>query len=73
MPLTLKEARDYSYANILYKQIRCGYSHCHRPNELADHFPMTRRNVGISYTNWLDEKNAQQYIEYIFIINGQKT
>lgn len=69
--LTLKNVRKYSYANVLYEQIRCGFLHCYMPNKLADDSPRTRRNVGISYTYRIDKKdretNHKIYFHYQWI------
>ncbi|MBF0527361.1 MAG: hypothetical protein HQK56_19945 [Deltaproteobacteria bacterium] len=53
--LNLKELRDHSYANLLYKEIRCGYVHEGRTGERADSWPMTERIDVISYSNYDDD------------------
>ena len=61
--LTLKYIRDHSYANLLYSEVRCPYTHEFKPGKRADSGPLTRReNVGISYGNWIDE--YEKHIHY---------
>ncbi|MBW2026919.1 MAG: hypothetical protein JRI90_16480 [Deltaproteobacteria bacterium] len=50
--LSTSELRKFSYANLLYEEIRSGYVHQYQPGERADSWPMTQKsNANISYVN----------------------
>lgn len=50
--LDLKKLRSFSYASILYREIRSSYAHEYRPGEQADSWPMTMlADQRVSYIN----------------------
>jgi hypothetical protein len=52
----LEEVRRFSYASILYGEVRSSYAHDYRPGELADSWPMTMlQDQKVSYINRLCE------------------
>lgn len=60
--LSLKELREHSYANLLYKEIRSGYVHNYKPGARAESQPMTRReDAPISYVNRGDSLGRHIY------------
>lgn len=54
--LSSRIIRESSYANLLYKQLRCGYSHLYKPNEKATEHPHTKRDLNVSYVNYANEE-----------------
>lgn len=66
--LTLKEIRRYSYANVLYQEIRCNYMHEYHSGKKADPWPMTSDNQAqVSYVNWLDDPNRHIYFHFDWV------
>jgi hypothetical protein len=66
--LTLKEIRIYSYANVLYQEIRCNYMHEYNSGKKADPWPMTSNNQAqVSYVNWLDDQNRHIHFHFDWI------
>lgn len=54
--LDLKELRRFSYAAVLYEEIRSSYAHEYKPGERADSWPMTMlANQKVSYINRMDD------------------
>lgn len=54
--LFLKNVRKFSYANLLYEQVRSCYAHEYRPGPLAESWPMTSDQSSlVSYVNWVDK------------------
>lgn len=52
--LNLKDVRRFSYASILYGEVRSSYAHEYRPGERADSSPMTMLpDQRVSYVNQL--------------------
>lgn len=52
--LTLATIRKFSYANLLYEQVRSSYAHEYRPGDKADSWPMTaNKDQSASYVNRL--------------------
>ncbi len=52
--LDLEELRRFSYACILYEQVRSSYAHEYRPGDSTDSFPMTMQTgARVSYINRL--------------------
>lgn len=50
--ISVKDMRDCSYANLLYREIRSGYAHEYRPGNRADSWPMTQDpTTAVSYIN----------------------
>lgn len=63
--LNSQEIRKFSYANILYQEVRCNYVHEYNSGKRADPFPMTRKNNAcVSYTNWVN--NPYHHIHFHF-------
>jgi len=48
--LSLRKIRNYSYANLLYEQIRCGYMHLYMTDDKASELDPLNKG-GISYVN----------------------
>lgn len=54
--LSLNEVRKFSYANLLYGQVRSSYAHEYRPGQLANSWPMTSdQSSPASYVEWFDK------------------
>lgn len=53
--ISLREIRKFSYANLLYQQLRSGYIHEYRTNDFVHSLPMTTRKANISYVNVMDQ------------------
>lgn len=53
--LRLPLIRSFSYANLLYREVRCSYAHAYRPGDSADSVPMTSdTRQPVSYINRID-------------------
>jgi hypothetical protein len=67
--LTLKEIRKYSYANILYQEVRCNYMHEYHSGKKADFWAMTsNQQAKISYGNWEGDPNRHIYYHFDWIL-----
>ncbi len=64
--LTLKEVREFSYANLLYREVRCGLMHEYLLGSKALPFSMTERNAHISYVNVIDSNDTTRHIYFHF-------
>lgn len=54
-----KEVRNFSYASILYAEIRSSYAHEYRPGKQADSWPMTMAsNQKVSYINRITDNKG---------------
>ena len=54
--ISVKDMRECSYANILYREVRSGYAHEYQPGKRADSLPMTQDiNSAVSYINRLGD------------------
>ena len=67
--LSLSEIRNYSYANLLYEQIRCGYAHQYMTGQKAsDHDPLRQifnpNKSGISYINGNRDNTMYRFIHF---------
>ena len=49
--LSLSRLRRYSYAALLYREVRCGMSHEYQLGRDATQVPMTERTAAVSYSN----------------------
>ena len=58
--------RRFSYASLLYKEIRSSYAHEYRPGASADSAPMTRmREQKVSYVNMMsDDGSTRRLIHF---------
>ncbi|MDD5529517.1 MAG: hypothetical protein PHX21_05745 [bacterium] len=70
--LLLKDIRKYSYACLFYTQVRCGYFHEYNLNGLADDYPMSTREVPVSYTNQLVTKSGKKIHRIYFSFDWVK-
>ena len=66
--LDLEELRRFSYASILYGEIRSSYAHEYRPGQLADSLPMTmRQDQKVSYINRIcDDLQTRRLVHFHF-------
>jgi hypothetical protein len=66
--LDLKEIRSFSYASIMYSEIRSSYAHEYRPGEQADSWPMTMRtDQRVSYVNRVtDDLGVRRLVHFHF-------
>lgn len=54
--ISVKDIRECSYANLLYREVRSGYAHEYRPGQRADSWPMTQKSSAhVSYVNWAND------------------
>jgi hypothetical protein len=59
--VSLKELRNCSYANLLYREVRCGYVHEYKPGKKADSCSLTQKpGVRVSYVGWIDVNNPDR-------------
>ncbi len=66
--LDLKEVRSFSYASILYSEIRSSYAHEYRPGERADSWPMTMlANQRVSYINRMTVSMEMRRLVHIHV------
>jgi hypothetical protein len=67
---TNKELREYCYASLTYKWLRCGYAHEYYHHENITPFPPSRSNARISYIgrsmNGKQKRMISFHIEYLF-------
>jgi len=66
--LDLKEVRSFSYASILYSEIRSSYAHEYRPGAQADSWPMTMvADQRVSYINRMMDSLGMQRLVHIHV------
>lgn len=66
--LDLKEVRRFSYASILYSEIRSSYSHEYRSGLLADSWPMTMlAEQKVSYINRMTNGSEMMRLVHIHV------
>lgn len=63
--LTPADIREFSYANLLYREIRCGLMHEYSLGSFATEHPMTDRNANISYANVVHRGPPQELYKQI--------
>jgi len=68
--LPKKLIRENSYAHILYKEIRSGYTHEYMPGSRSDSWAMgsERKNSFISYVNRADKPNRLIYFNVSWLV-----
>jgi len=64
--LSIRKIRDYSYANLLYQEVRSGLVHEYRPTQKASIYPMTTESKDISYVNTLERHSGMTYRSICF-------
>ena len=52
--IELKIIREFSYANIFYKELRSSIVHEYHVSDYASDYPQTKRNTFVSYNNHLE-------------------
>ena len=58
--------RRFSYACLIYEQLRSSYAHQYQPGERADSWPMTMLpNQTVSYVNKITERRIHFHIEWL--------
>lgn len=63
--LSAKFLRQFSYANLLYKEVRSAYVHQYSTGDRSDSWPMTSQtNASISYVNRVN--NQHRHIHFHF-------
>lgn len=66
--LTTKFLREFSYANLLYEEVRSAYVHQYSTGERADSWPMTlQADASISYVNWVNDpyRHIHFHLEWV--------
>ncbi|MCG8093847.1 MAG: hypothetical protein JAZ17_09510 [Candidatus Thiodiazotropha endolucinida] len=68
--LVLKTVRANSYANILYKEVRCGYVHQYTTGDRAESWPMSSKNEHgyVSYVNRADLPDRLIYFDTNWLV-----
>ena len=67
--LDKKIVREYSYSHLIYKELRCAYSHEYAVGKKAHSLPMTSRDACVSYVNRLNPKTNITYKMICFHFN----
>jgi hypothetical protein len=68
--LTPTVVRKYSYACLLYEEVRSSYAHEYKPGEKADSWPMTMASgQSVSYVNRLLTTDTYEAIETIRLVH----
>lgn len=66
--LELKMLRGFSYASVLYSEIRSSYAHEYRPGKFAGSWPMTMlANQKVSYINIMDDSLIMRRLVHFHI------
>ena len=66
--LELKVLRGFSYASVLYSEIRSSYAHEYKPGEFADSWPMTTLAYqNVSYINRMDDSSIMRRLVHFHI------
>jgi hypothetical protein len=66
--LDMKEVRSFSYASILYSEIRSSYAHEYRPGEQADSWPVTMlADQRVSYINRMTDSQEMKRLVHVHI------
>ena len=63
--LSREELRAYSYANLLYKEIRSPYTHGYGAGSFVDSIP-SQPYRAVTYTNWVAKPRSQETIWRIY-------
>jgi hypothetical protein len=64
--LSVKKVRDYSYANLLYQEMRSGLVHEYRPTDKASTYPMSDSGEDVSYVNVANLESMEIYRQIYF-------
>jgi len=66
--LSAKFLRQFSYANLLYEEVRSGYVHQYSTGERADSWPMTSQSdTSISYCNWVNDPHRHIHFHFEWV------
>lgn len=58
--------RKFSYAHLIYEEIRCSYAHEYRPGEKSESWPMTMQpDQAISYVNKHKERRIHFHFKWL--------
>jgi hypothetical protein len=64
--IQVKLLRRFSYACLLYEELRSSYAHQYQPGPKADSWPMTMlRSQAVSYVNKITERRIHFHIEWL--------
>ncbi|MDI6449482.1 hypothetical protein [Anaerobaca lacustris] len=67
--ITPQKIREYSYASLIYKLLRCAYSHEYRPHVSINEVEASRREARISYIGRISangtERRVSFHLEYL--------
>jgi hypothetical protein len=56
--LSTKFLRPFTYASLLYEEVRSAYVHQYSTGDRADSWPMTsKEDASVSYVNWVNDPN----------------
>lgn len=65
-----RKLREHCYASLIYKWLRCGYSHEYCSHENVTHVPASRRRARLSYigrsTNRGTKRMVSFHLDYLF-------
>lgn len=64
--ISVRLLRQFSYACLLYEELRTSYAHQYQPGQKADSWPMTMLpNRAVSYVNKITERRIHFHIEWL--------
>ncbi|MBW8074833.1 MULTISPECIES: hypothetical protein [Metallibacterium] len=66
--LTTEFLRRFSYASLIYEEVRSAYAHQYSTGERADSWPTTlRKGVSVSYANWLNDPHRHIHFHFEWV------